>query len=127
MLRRSAQSLDTHRIMQKVQNVLALIIIATATASADDVPLCSELKIDPEFESLDTPHYPRRTGVGGEGFAVLTFTIQIDGSITDAKVVKSMPPQFFDRTSIDAIYRSRFKPISQPCRHQHKFEFKLVD
>ena len=57
------------------------------------------------------PRYPRsaqRRGI--EGHVVLQFTITQTGTVTDIKVVDSIPPNVFDDAAKRALARWKFKP-----------------
>ena len=57
------------------------------------------------------PRYPRsaqRRGI--EGHVVLQFTITQTGTVTNIKVVDSVPPQVFDTAAERALARWKFKP-----------------
>lgn len=58
-----------------------------------------------------TPQYPASAMFGRqEGYVTLEFTIQPDGSATDPTVVKANPRRVFDKSAINALLRSKFKP-----------------
>jgi len=77
------------------------------------------------------PIYPNRAVSHGiEGWVRLEFTIQIDGSVADVVVVKSMPEAVFDDAAIAAIEQWQFKPkmvngIAVPQRAGQQLQFKL--
>lgn len=57
------------------------------------------------------PSYPPRALRSGvEGIVTVEFTIAIDGSVKDAKIIKSDPPIIFDRSVLKAITKWKFNP-----------------
>ena len=57
------------------------------------------------------PQWPREALIDGiSGYVILEFTIEADGSVSDAVVVESQPRRLFDRNAIRAIYKWKFKP-----------------
>ena len=77
------------------------------------------------------PIYPNRAASHGiEGWVRVEFTIQVDGSVTDAVVVQSMPEAVFDDATLDAIKQWQFKPkmvngVAVPQRAGQQLQFKL--
>jgi protein TonB len=65
-----------------------------------------------------------------EGWVVVSFTVDPDGSTSDVKVVESQPRHVFDRAAIDAVERYRFNPamkdgVAVSSVKQQRIEFKL--
>jgi len=61
--------------------------------------------------STPAPRYPvdaLRAGRSGE--VQVEFTVAPDGSVTNARVVRSDPPRVFDREAVAAVKRWRFEP-----------------
>lgn len=57
------------------------------------------------------PQWPREALLDGiSGYVILEFTIEADGSVSDAVVVESEPRRLFDRNAIRALYKWKFKP-----------------
>ncbi len=57
------------------------------------------------------PDYPRRALRSGvEGVVTVEFTIAVDGSVKDPVIIKSDPPELFDRSVLKAIQRWKFNP-----------------
>jgi protein TonB len=57
------------------------------------------------------PQWPRQALLDGiSGYVILEFTIEADGSVSDAVVVESEPRRLFDRNAVRAIYKWKFKP-----------------
>ncbi len=64
------------------------------------------------------------------GYAVVEFTVEPDGSVSDAHIVDSSPRRVFDNAAIQAVKRSRFKPalkdgkpVSSVLRRRIDFRF----
>jgi protein TonB len=65
-----------------------------------------------------------------EGWVVVSFTVDSDGTTSDVKVVESQPRHVFDRAAIDAVERYRFNPamkdgVAVSSVKQQRIEFKL--
>jgi len=57
------------------------------------------------------PSYPPRALRSGvEGIVTVEFTITVDGSVKDPKIIKSDPPKIFDRSVLKAIKKWKFNP-----------------
>jgi protein TonB len=70
------------------------------SAEGDVIPI---VRIEPQF--------PREALIKGiEGWVVVEFTIEPDGTVSDPRVVDSNPRRIFDRNAIRAIYKWKFKP-----------------
>jgi protein TonB len=48
------------------------------------------------------------------GEVQVEFTVAPDGSVSDARVVRSNPPRIFDREAVAAVRRWRFEPVPEP-------------
>jgi protein TonB len=65
-----------------------------------------------------------------EGWVLVSFTVDPDGTTSDVKVVESQPRHVFDRAAIDAVERYRFNPamrggVAVSSVKQQRIEFKL--
>lgn len=57
------------------------------------------------------PIYPRRALQRGlEGYVLLEFVVTETGSVRDPVVIKSDPPNIFDRAAINAALKFKYKP-----------------
>ncbi|RXJ87507.1 energy transducer TonB [Arcobacter sp. CECT 8985] len=78
------------------------------------------------------PRYPRKAKIRREeGFVQLAFKIDSEGYVSDVKVVASKPKGLFERASIRAIKRWRFKPSKNSNSGEFKnatitFNFRLA-
>lgn len=83
--------------------------------------------------SMEAPEYPRDAlRRGQEGFVVVEFTVQTDGSTADIEVVESEPRNAFDREAMRAVSRWKFEPALRDgrpveSRLQHTIDFNLND
>ncbi|AOH35729.1 energy transducer TonB [Luteimonas sp. JM171] len=71
----------------------------------------------PDLHAISTPapRYPPealRAGQGGE--VLVEFTVNPDGSVANARVVRADPPRVFDREAVAAVRRWRFEPVGDP-------------
>ncbi len=79
------------------------------------------------------PEYPvPALSRGIEGFVVLGFTVTEAGSVIDAEVLRSDPPNVFDRAALRAVSRFKYQPQfvdGKPVqvRTYTKLEFELED
>jgi protein TonB len=63
--------------------------------------------------STPQPTYPPealRSGTSGE--VIVELTVDVDGAIASARVVRGNPPRVFDRAAVAAVKRWRFQPIA---------------
>ena len=57
------------------------------------------------------PRYPREARMrGAEGWVRVRFTINADGTVSNARVEEAEPRRLFDREAVRAILRWKFKP-----------------
>ena len=92
-----------------------------ATQQAAARPASSELRAI----SMPPPKYPNealRAQQSGE--VVVEFTVGVDGSVTDARVVRGNPPRVFDREAVAAVKRWRFQPVAAPVTTRRTIGFK---
>lgn len=71
-----------------------------ALSDMDAVPL---VRIAPEYP-------PRAAARGTTGWVLLQFTVTTAGATKDVRVVDSEPPGIFDRASIKAVERFKYRP-----------------
>jgi protein TonB len=77
------------------------------------------------------PEYPMEAARNQtSGYATVEFTVNPDGSVSNAHVIASQPRRVFDRAAIDAVSRSKFKPAlknGQPVSAtlQRRIDFKF--
>lgn len=74
--------------------------------------------------STPAPRYPQealRAGAAGE--VQVEFTVAVDGSVTNARVVRADPPRVFDREALTAVRRWRFEPVPAPVTTRRTIGF----
>ena len=105
---------------------------ATDNNSADEV----NFRIDAEYLPIVTasPQYPTQAAQRGiEGWCLVTFTVNENGGVEDARVTDAEPQGIFDSASLRAVSRFRFNPKTvngQPVRTenvQYVFTYRLDD
>lgn len=80
----------------------------------------------PELRALSTqaPRYPTdalRARQAGE--VLVEFTVNPDGSVSNARVVRAEPARVFDREAVAAVRRWRFEPVSEPVTTRRMIGF----
>lgn len=74
--------------------------------------------------STPAPSYPPealRSGQSGE--VQVEFTVNPDGSVASARVVRASPPRVFDREAVSAVRRWRFEPVAAPVTTRRTIGF----
>ena len=92
---------------------VAALPIPPAPPTAPDAPIePTETYIrDPQPVFRPHPEYPERAlRFRREGIVELEFTIAIDGSVRDIRVVRSEPQGLFDRAATKALAKWRYDP-----------------
>jgi len=73
-----------------------------------------KVEIKPKPIDLPVPNYPENVrGAGIEGTAVVEALLDLDGSVMDARVLKSSGNQMLDASAVEAALRSKFTPAKQ--------------
>ena len=80
------------------------------------------------------PIYPRRAQSRGiEGYVIVEFTVTKSGTTKDIRIVEAVPPGIFDKASLQAATKFKYKPRvvdGQPIEVpgvQNKITFELED
>ena len=72
------------------------------------------------------PRYPQRAlEAEKEGTVRLRITIGPDGAVTDAQVVSSRPPGWFENAALAAVRNWRYQPSGRTIQTDVEIEFKL--
>ncbi len=77
------------------------------------------------------PHYPpAAVRSRQEGWVVVSFTVDEDGTTSNIQVIDAQPRRIFDRAAIEAVQRYRFTPATRngapvTSARQQRIEFKL--
>lgn len=62
------------------------------------------------------PRYPQiALEMGKEGDSIVTFTMGLDGSVSNVKLAGTSGNRLFDRAAVDAVSKTRFNPAIQHC------------
>lgn len=120
--RREAEQREADRVAAE-QRQAAAAAAAAATAQQPARP-AAQPGLRPI--NMPTPRYPPdalRSGIGGE--VIVEFTVGMDGSVTDARVVRSSPSRVFDREALNAVRRWRFEPVDAPVTTRRTVAFNL--
>ena len=74
--------------------------------------------------STPAPRYPPDALRGGQsGEVQVEFTVNPDGSVANARVVRANPPRVFDREAVAAVRRWRFEPVGEPVTTRRTIGF----
>ncbi|MGD9487233.1 MAG: TonB family protein [Calditrichaceae bacterium] len=69
----------------------------------------SSVDVKPELVKKERPEYPEDARRGGiEGTVIVAVTIDVDGSVTEASILKSVP--LLDQAALDAARMAQFTP-----------------
>ena len=78
--------------------------------------------------STPGPDYPREAQRRRRAGSVeVEFTVDVDGSVSNARVVNADPPRVFDREALQAVNRWRFQPVSSPITTRRTFQFRPTE
>jgi|UniRef100_A0A7V3UZK4 protein TonB len=88
----------------------------TKKVDETDIPIVPFWKVEkkPEPVSIPKPVYPdlaRNAGI--EGRCVVEALVDVDGSVVDAKIIKSSGNQSLDQAAIEAAFKAKFTPAMQ--------------
>ena len=62
------------------------------------------------------PQYPEiALQTNQEGFATVTFSLALDGSVSNVKLAGTSGNRLLDQAAVDAVKSSRFTPVTQNC------------
>lgn len=93
------------------------------SAAGNALPDCDSSIIAVERPPFRFPVGPVDTGEGG--YVVLTYTVEMDGSVSDVSVIETEPPRKFTRNAMSRLYRSQFSKPAVPCRNFEWIEYEL--
>lgn len=75
--------------------------------------------------STPAPDYPPAALRAGEsGEVIVEFTVNPDGSVSNARVVRANPPRTFDRAALNAVRRWRFQPVASATTTRRTIGFQ---
>lgn len=70
-----------------------------------------EVQQAPRPMEISPPDYPARARQSGAtGAVTVSFIVDIDGSVQDARVVEAAPPGIFEEAALEAVQRWSFEP-----------------
>jgi protein TonB len=81
-----------------------------------DIPVVPFWKVEvkPQPVNIPVPAYPEMARQAGiEGQAVVEALVDVDGSVIDAKILKSSGNQSLDASAVGAAMKSKFTPAKQ--------------
>jgi protein TonB len=81
-----------------------------------DIPVVPfwRVEVKPQPRNIPIPTYPDMARTAGiEGQTVVEALVATDGSVSDARVLKSSGNASLDQAAVDAAMRSRFSPAKQ--------------
>lgn len=100
-----------------------------ATPAATPTPPPAR-RVDNTLRPISTPgpDYPREAQRRRRAGSVeVEFTVDVDGTVTNARVVNADPPRVFDREALQAVNRWRFQPVSTPITTRRTFQFRPTE
>lgn len=91
----------------------------TKKTEETDIPVVAFWKVEVKPNPIDIPKpvYPdlaRNAGI--EGQCVVEALVDVDGSIAEARIIKSSGNQSLDAAAVEAAYRAKFTPAKQRDR-----------
>jgi protein TonB len=101
--------------------VVAALLLVPARAAP---PAPSGSKAMPVAVSTPAPDFPegaRRSHKSG--YVVVAYTVGVDGSVGNVRIVESSPRGVFDHAVESALARWRFQPLPAPREVTHTFYF----
>jgi len=113
-------------MIQRIALAVAALVLVSGCMSNGNQRL--------RFVAGEGPHYPEDARANHvEGHVVVTYDIDVDGNVVNARIVDAAPPGVFDAAALDAIAHWHFsapvvdgKPEAVHDRSS-RFEFKLGD
>lgn len=112
-----------------VQKNLDISAISSLSGAQVSAPIQAKVFNAYSLQALKrvSPKYPRRAKLRKkEGYVNLGFSISKNGDVFNVKVLDSNPKGVFEKASIKAIKRWRFKPSNEAKNATIKFNFKLA-
>ncbi|MGB9741794.1 MAG: energy transducer TonB [candidate division WOR-3 bacterium] len=88
----------------------------TRKVDETEIPVVPFWKVEkkPEPVSIPKPVYPELArNAGIEGRCVVEALVDVDGSVVDAKIIKSSGNQSLDAAAIEAAFKAKFTPAMQ--------------
>lgn len=90
--------------------------LVTAQKLADPPGPCKSADTAAGITHAVAPQYPAiALEQGLEGFSTVTFSMALDGSVSDVKLAGTSGNRLFDQAAIDAVKSSHFAPEMHSC------------
>ncbi len=90
--------------------------LVTAQTIADPPGPCTSADTNAGIARAWAPQYPEiALEEGLEGFSIVTFTMALDGSVSNVKLAGTSGNRLFDQAAVDAVKSSRFSPEMHGC------------
>ena len=99
--------------------------IRTALTSVSP-PATLKIRTPAELRPISTPaprYPPEALRAGQAGEVLVEFTVNPDGSVSNARVVRADPPRVFDREAVSAVRRWRFEPTAEATTTRRAIAF----
>ena len=117
---RQAREREAARVAAEQQAAQEREAEARRAAARSEAPTAADVRPI----STPAPRYPPdalRAGQSGE--VLVEFTVNPDGSVGNARVVRADPPRVFDREAVAAVRRWRFEPVTAPVTTRRTIGF----
>lgn len=93
----------------RVLSALLLLGLAACAGHGTRMPLVS---------ATGAVYPPEARAKGVEGYVIVSYDVDADGRVQNARVVDSSPPGVFDESAVQAVSRWRFRPPQRDGRVQ---------
>jgi protein TonB len=114
---------DADRKGGKPMGALRLSIIALAAATALAAPIMTT--VTATADPRPAPHYPKAAlDAGVEGSVTVEVTIDADGRVQDAAIVKAEPAGWFEEEALRYVKTWTFPPSGANARRTVVVDFK---
>jgi TonB family protein len=90
--------------------------LITAQTIDDPPGVCKSEDTNATLSRAASPQYPEiALQQGVEGFSIVTFTMALDGSVSNVKLAGTSGNRLLDQAAVDAVKSSRFAPETHNC------------
>jgi protein TonB len=101
---------------------LGIVSLLTTGAHAGQSPNCAQL--DRDLVYCPQPQTPRITELG-EGNVVVEFSVNPDGSVSNAHVITSDSQTHWNSAAVQAVSQWRYKPSGHSVHKSQHFKFNF--
>ena len=95
---------------------LSLFLLQGPASAKEEKQACEYFTVGDDILPMKivSPVYPRRAQERGiEGYAIVAFTVQQDGSVADVEIVEERPERAgFGKSAREAAYKYKYKPMT---------------